>query len=255
MPRDFVPCEYSERELTNPVTDETVQRCQVIECFEGVHLATHGRLFTMSLDSHAYHLDTDLDDTRGRATCSTRSTRPWPTWSSLCQPSVPEASAPQRSGCWAWRPHEQPISADMAQSPSRPSIHMLDAWSVERLLTWTRPRYVLLLVAGQGDVHLGPRHWRDRRQPTSRHPAPVRLEIALLNIGGSPAQEWPVHILTQEEWERDVWFKDLGSQLRRGGLLRRYAALQRAALLSCAIARLDAHLAPLAGAQPLCELG
>ena len=39
------------------------------------------------------------------------------------------------------------------------------------------------------------------------HPAPVRLEICLLNIGGSPAQEWPIHILTQEEYEHDVWFK------------------------------------------------
>jgi hypothetical protein len=68
MPRDFVPCEYTERELTNPVTDETVKRCQVIECFAGVHLATHGTLFTMSRDSHAYHLDTHTgtDDDRQR---------------------------------------------------------------------------------------------------------------------------------------------------------------------------------------------
>ena len=50
MPRDFVPCEYTERELSNPVTDETIKRCQVIECFEGVHLVTRGILFTVSLD-------------------------------------------------------------------------------------------------------------------------------------------------------------------------------------------------------------
>ena len=49
--------------------------------------------------------------------------------------------------------------------------------------------------------------WSLARRPprTSRHPAPVRLEICLLNIGGTPDQEWPLTILTQEEWrERRV---------------------------------------------------
>jgi hypothetical protein len=40
---------------------------QVIECFEGTHLATRGRLFHMTLDSHAVHLDTVPDDVRACA--------------------------------------------------------------------------------------------------------------------------------------------------------------------------------------------
>lgn len=64
MPRDFVPCLYTEQVLEDHVSQVSVKRCQAIECFEGEHIATHGRLFTMSLDSHAYFLDTDPDDDR-----------------------------------------------------------------------------------------------------------------------------------------------------------------------------------------------
>jgi hypothetical protein len=105
---------------------------------------------------------------------------------------------------------EAPLSADMAQSALDALNTLLDAWSVERLLTWTRPRYVLPLVAGQGQYTWGlaPGETTPADIP---HPAPVRLEIALLNIGGSPAQEWPVTILTQEDWETQIWFKDLQS--------------------------------------------
>lgn len=105
---------------------------------------------------------------------------------------------------------EQPIHAFMAQQALDALNTMLDSWSVERLLTWTRPRYLLPLVAGQGAYTWG--LVAGETTPADiPHPAPVRLEICLLNIGGSPAQEWPVHIVTQEEWERDVWFKDLQS--------------------------------------------
>ena len=66
MPRDFVPCQYTEQVLEDYASQVSIKRCQVIECFEGIHLATHGRLFTMSSDSHAHHIDTDTDDDRAR---------------------------------------------------------------------------------------------------------------------------------------------------------------------------------------------
>ena len=74
MPRDFVPCEYSERIMPD---DETM-RCQVIECFAGEHISTRDPLFIMSGDSHAYFIDTDPDDTRASSICLASFTRPWP---------------------------------------------------------------------------------------------------------------------------------------------------------------------------------
>ena len=73
--------------------------------------------------------------------------------------------------------------------------------------------------------------WRDDASDISAT-APVRLEICLLNIGGCPAQEWPIQILTQEEYEQRVWFKDLEQSVHRVRVLGGYAALQRAARLS-----------------------
>ena len=87
----------------------------------------------------------------------------------------------------------------MAESALDALNTMLDAWSVERLLTWTRPRYVLPLVADKGAYTWGLVAGETTPADISAT-APVRLEIALLNIGGSPAQEWPVQILTQEEY-------------------------------------------------------
>jgi hypothetical protein len=105
---------------------------------------------------------------------------------------------------------EQPLSSDMAQAALDALNTMLDAWSVERLLQWTRPRYPLPLVAGQGAYSWG--FVQGEATPADiPHPAPVRLEIALLNIGGSPAQEWQVQILSQEDYENLVWFKTLES--------------------------------------------
>lgn len=105
---------------------------------------------------------------------------------------------------------EQPISAFMAQQALDALNTMLDSWSVDRLLTWTRPRYVLPLVAGQAAYTWGLVAGETTPADISAT-APVRLEIALLNIGGSPAQEWPLQILTQDDFEQGVWFKDLGS--------------------------------------------
>jgi hypothetical protein len=98
----------------------------------------------------------------------------------------------------------------MAQAALDALNTMLDAWSVEHLLTWTRPRYVLPLVADKGAYTWGLVLGETTPADISA-PAPVRLEIALLNIGGSPAQEWPLQILSQEEYQQDVWFKGLQS--------------------------------------------
>jgi hypothetical protein len=105
---------------------------------------------------------------------------------------------------------EQPISADMAQSALEALNTLLDSFSVERLLTWTRPRYTLPLVADKGAYTWGV-VTGETTPADIPYIAPVRLEIALLNIGGSPAQEWPLQIITQEEWEQGVWFKELAS--------------------------------------------
>ena len=105
---------------------------------------------------------------------------------------------------------EQPLTADQAESALDALNTLLDAWSVERLLTWTRPRYVLPLVADKGAYTWGLVVGETTPADISQV-APVRLEMALLNIGGSPAHEWPIRILTQQEWEEDVWFKDLAS--------------------------------------------
>jgi hypothetical protein len=67
MPRDFVPCVYSDRILHGPEEGDTIRRLQVIECFAGTHLASRDRLFHMSLDSHAVHLDTVPEDDRACA--------------------------------------------------------------------------------------------------------------------------------------------------------------------------------------------
>jgi hypothetical protein len=101
---------------------------------------------------------------------------------------------------------EQPISADMAQSALEAFNTLLDAWSVERLLTWTRPRYALPLVPSKGAYTWGKVTGEATAADVSAV-APVRLDIALVHIGGSPAQEWPVYVATQEEWEAEIWFK------------------------------------------------
>ena len=64
MPRDFVPCVYSDQVLQGPEAGDEMRRLQVIECFEGTHLATRDRLFHMTRDSHAVHIDTAPDDAR-----------------------------------------------------------------------------------------------------------------------------------------------------------------------------------------------
>ena len=130
--------------------------------------------------------------------------------------------------------HEQPISRlHGRECPGRPQYH---ARCLERGAAPDLDPPALRLAAGgrAGRVYLGA--GGGRATPADiPHTAPVRLEICLLNIGGSPEQEWPVQVLTQDEWETQVWFKDLAKRLRRGGLPGGYAALQRAARLSGAV--------------------
>jgi hypothetical protein len=105
---------------------------------------------------------------------------------------------------------DQPIDAAMAQRALQALNTMLDAWATERLLTYTRPRYVLPLVVGQGSYTWGLVEGETTPAEISA-PVPVRLEIALLNIGSGREQEWPLHILTQDEYESGVGLKELQS--------------------------------------------
>ena len=105
---------------------------------------------------------------------------------------------------------EQSLSADMAQSALDALNAMLSGWATEKLLTFTRPRLTLPLVAGQASYTWG-------LEPGELMPAdisgppPVRLELCLLNIGGSPAQEWPVTVLNQTQYETGIAIKALQS--------------------------------------------
>ena len=85
---------------------------------------------------------------------------------------------------------------------------MLDAGRVERLLTWTRPRYVLPLVADKGTYTWG--LVAGETTPADIPPQPrCAWRYACSILVAAPAQEWPIQILTQEEYEHGVWFKDL----------------------------------------------
>lgn len=101
---------------------------------------------------------------------------------------------------------EQSIPADMAQSALDALNTMLDAWAVERLLTYTRPKHTLPLVPG-----LGTYTWGEASAtlpvPDIPGPPPVRLELCLLTLPGSPEQEWPLDILDQTRYEAGVWDK------------------------------------------------
>lgn len=103
---------------------------------------------------------------------------------------------------------EQPISAFMAQNALEMLNAMLDAWSVERLLTWTRPKVPLVLVPGRATYT-----WGVSTPPADipREP-PVRLELALLTVEDTtPGLEWEVVILDQAEYEAGVTMKGMTS--------------------------------------------
>lgn len=103
---------------------------------------------------------------------------------------------------------EQPIHAFTAQNALEMLNAMLDSWSTERLLTFTRPKIPLVLVPGR-DTYT----WGVSEPPADipREP-PVRLELALLTVEDTtPGLEWELEIFTQSEYEASVWLKGMES--------------------------------------------
>jgi hypothetical protein len=104
--------------------------------------------------------------------------------------------------------HEQPLTADMAESALDALNAMLDSWVLEKLLTYTRPKIPLVLVPGQGIYTWG------ISTPASDIPRepPVRLDMALLTVEDTtPGLEWEVEIFTQSEYQSTLWMKGMES--------------------------------------------
>lgn len=102
---------------------------------------------------------------------------------------------------------ESPIEADQAQSALEALNSLLDAWSVDTLLTFTRPKIPLPLVAGQA-VYT----WGVAVPPCDLVGVPpVRLDLCLLEIGGSPVEDWQIQVLDQTQYETSIWLKTMQS--------------------------------------------
>jgi len=102
---------------------------------------------------------------------------------------------------------EQPIDADMADRALEALNSLLDAWSTDTLLSWTRPKLPLQLVPGQ-QVYT----WGVTTPPCDMVGVPpVRLDLCLLDIGGIPVEDWPITILDQTQFESYIWLKDMQS--------------------------------------------
>ena len=101
------------------------------------------------------------------------------------------------------------VPANEAQDALEALNAMLQSWSLERLLIWHIGRLSVPLLTGKQTYTLGP-------GGDIAGLRPLRLENALLNlgttIGTSGPLEWPVVILSQEEYERRFWLKAMGSQ-------------------------------------------
>jgi len=102
---------------------------------------------------------------------------------------------------------EQPIDADMADRALEALNALLDAWSTDNLLSWTRPKIPVPLVPGQ-QVYT----WGISTPPCDIVGVPpVRLDLCLLEIGGVPMEDWPITILNQTQYESYVWLKDMAN--------------------------------------------
>lgn len=101
---------------------------------------------------------------------------------------------------------EEPIAAYQAQTALEAFNALLDSWSTERLLMPVRPRLTLPLVPYKQVYTWGVVEGEPTPADVSS-PAPVRLDICLLTVPGSPEQEWPLAILTQEDYEQQIWQK------------------------------------------------
>ena len=101
------------------------------------------------------------------------------------------------------------VEANEAQDALEALNAMLQSWSLERLLVWHIGRLSVPLLTGKQTYTWGP-------GGDIAGLRPLRLENALLNlgttIGTSGPLEWPVVILSQEEYERRLWLKAMGSQ-------------------------------------------
>lgn len=103
---------------------------------------------------------------------------------------------------------EQPISAFMAENARDALNSMLDSWSTEKLLTYSRPKIPLVLVPGRASYT-----WGVTTPPCDipREP-PVKLELALLTVEDTvPGLEWELQILDQYAYEAGISIKQLSS--------------------------------------------
>lgn len=103
---------------------------------------------------------------------------------------------------------EQPIPAVTAMRALQTLNTMLDAWSTEKLLTYSRPKIPLVLVPDRGTYT-----WGIQVPPADipREP-PVKLELCLLTVDDtSPGLEWPLTILDQTQYEAGIYTKALES--------------------------------------------
>lgn len=103
---------------------------------------------------------------------------------------------------------EQSIPAAAAQRALQTLNTMIDAWATERLLTYTRPKRVVSLVAGQQDYTWGV------TTPAADIPGepPVRVELATLVVDPTPpGLAWPIEVIDQTQYEAGVWQKALQS--------------------------------------------
>jgi len=95
----------------------------------------------------------------------------------------------------------------MAQRALEALNSLLDAWSTDNLLSWTRPKIPVPLIPGQ-QVY----SWGITDPPCDIVGVPpVRLDLALLDIGGEPVQDWQVTVLDQDQYQTYVWLKTMQS--------------------------------------------
>ena len=101
---------------------------------------------------------------------------------------------------------------------------LLESWSLERLVVYHIGRFSVPLLPGQPTYTWGPGGDIGGLRP-------LRLENALLNlgtsVGASGPLEWPVAIWSQDEYERGIWLKQMGSQYVLGVYLETSFPLAR----------------------------
>jgi hypothetical protein len=101
---------------------------------------------------------------------------------------------------------EQPIEADQADRALSVLNSLLDSWSTDNLLSWTRPKIPLALLPGQ-NVYL----WGTTPPCDIIGVPPVRLDLCLLDIGGTPVEDWQVTVLDQTQYETLIALKTMQS--------------------------------------------